>query len=343
MITQTHDFHDIEYVVGIDSGGTKSAIHVWKLPARAEFEASSLSEHSDELPQPELICEFRQAGLNLDLLSASIAEARLDRILQELSAQAQLSRTQLTQRTVLVMGMAGLDTPLDQSEAEDWLTDQLKSRGLGTWKRYVISDVELGLWAARPDGVGVVLIAGTGSNCFGRDAQGTIAKAGGLSHFFSDEGSGFMLGWKAFHIMGKMYDGRLEKTTLYDAVLQTYKVDDFAQLKQLVVRDKDFKQVVAQAAPVVQDQWQAGDLHATILVEEAIQDLSAMVQTVQSQLQGEPPVSLVGSLFKDAAYRQSLEDHIHTKHSESLQTQHVPDPVIGALAFWQHIDPNNQQ
>lgn len=326
---QTRDF---SYVVGIDAGGTKSAVRVWNVGGT----------------QPELVGEVRKVGLNLDLLKSEEAIRRLESILHAAAQAVGSSLADLAGQSFLVLGMAGLDTPLDVSGAENWLTACLSDLQLTEWSRAVISDVELGLWAARPDGVGVVLIAGTGSNCFGRDSAGKTAKAGGLSHFFSDEGSGFMLGWRAFHLLGKMYDGRLERTALYDALLQAYSVTEFAALKQKVVRSSDFKYVVAKAAPVVQELAQTGEPHAQELVQQAIDELAQMVLVVQQQLTGEPPVFLVGSLFKDQAYKQRLMDRLQ-QGEHVVQAQHIPEPVIGALAYWQHqrggvatIPPNSQ-
>lgn len=306
------------YIVGIDAGGTKSAVRVWNVGGT----------------QPELVGEAREVGLNLDLLKPEEAVRRLDSVLHAAAQAVGCSLAELAAQSFLVLGMAGLDTPLDVSGAENWLTACLTDQQLATWPRAVISDVELGLWAARADGVGVVLIAGTGSNCFGRDATGKTAKAGGLSHFFSDEGSGFLLGWRAFHLMGKMFDGRLEKTALFDALLQAYSVSEFATLKQKIVRSSDFKYVVAKAAPVVQELAVSGEPHARELVDQAIDELMQMVTVVQSQLQGEPPVFLVGSLFKDENYRQQLMQRLQSTE-QVVHAEHIPEPVIGALAYWQ--------
>src|SRR5580658_4163225 len=53
----------------------------------------------------------------------------------------------------------------------------------------VTSDLELSLAAAVGDGPGVVLVAGTGSAAYGRNARGKTARAGGRGPWYSDEGS----------------------------------------------------------------------------------------------------------------------------------------------------------
>ncbi len=51
--------------------------------------------------------------------------------------------------------------------------------------------------AAFPDGVGILTVAGTGSICYGRNAKGEEARAGGYGPVVSDEGSGSWIGREA--------------------------------------------------------------------------------------------------------------------------------------------------
>ena len=54
----------------------------------------------------------------------------------------------------------------------------------------VVGDMDIAMQAAFGAGAGVIVIAGTGSVAFGRDAQGNTARAGGWGFAISDEGSG---------------------------------------------------------------------------------------------------------------------------------------------------------
>ena len=58
----------------------------------------------------------------------------------------------------------------------------------------VVGDMEIALTAAFGEGPGVIVIAGTGSIAFGRDAQGRTARAGGWGFAISDEGSAHWIG-----------------------------------------------------------------------------------------------------------------------------------------------------
>ena len=64
------------------------------------------------------------------------------------------------------------------------------------------------------EGVGVVLIAGTGSMAYGRDATGAHARSGGWGRLLADEGSGYWLGHQLLRRIVQAADGRAPKTAL---------------------------------------------------------------------------------------------------------------------------------
>ncbi|MCD8506926.1 hypothetical protein LRY58_01310, partial [Candidatus Woesebacteria bacterium] len=208
-----HISDNFTYLIGIDSGGTKSELMVWR-----KADLAPENQVSDEQLVAQAVATVRHDGMNLDGISDQEATSRLLFMLEEAARTLEMSVSELAKQSFLVLGMAGLDTDLDTDNAERWITQSLTQHDLNL-SYALISDVELGLWAGTRTGQGIVLIAGTGSNCFGRNSQGEIRKAGGLSHFFSDEGGGFMLGWEALHFVGKMFDGREAKTPLYEIVL----------------------------------------------------------------------------------------------------------------------------
>ncbi|MGA8983873.1 MAG: BadF/BadG/BcrA/BcrD ATPase family protein, partial [Candidatus Acidiferrales bacterium] len=54
----------------------------------------------------------------------------------------------------------------------------------------ITTDLAITLHAAVGDKEGIILMIGTGSGAYGRDAKGHTARAGGRGPWFSDEGSG---------------------------------------------------------------------------------------------------------------------------------------------------------
>lgn len=313
------------YVVGIDAGGTKSQMVIWRR------ECLHLESTGDALLS-QAISNQRLLGINLDALDAIRAHERFLTMIDAAAQSIELSLPDFLQQSLFVMGMAGLDSELDQKNAETWLSQIWDELGV-TPRISLIPDIELALWSAASDGAGIVIIAGTGSNCYGRNRQGKSAKASGMSHFFSDEGSGFMLGWEALHALAKMNDGRMGVTPLMAALLAEYEVATVAELKRSVVKHPDYKLEVARAAPVVQRLSSQGDPVASAIVRVQNQELVRMVAAVQSSLNTwEGRVFPVGGLFADEPYLALFRQGVEHLGLEVAQ-ERISHPVTGAIAY----------
>jgi N-acetylglucosamine kinase-like BadF-type ATPase len=81
-------------------------------------------------------------------------------------------------------------------------------------KTHVVADYEVALEAAVGSGPGVVLIAGTGSVAFARNASGETARAGGYGPWIGDEGSAFEIGRRAVAAIARGRDSATPATQL---------------------------------------------------------------------------------------------------------------------------------
>src|SRR5690348_12299355 len=70
----------------------------------------------------------------------------------------------------------------------------------------VVGDTVIALHAAFDNGIGIVVIAGTGSIAYGRNHEGDTARAGGWGYAISDEGSGQWIGRTAVSAALRSYD-----------------------------------------------------------------------------------------------------------------------------------------
>ncbi|HUP03482.1 MAG TPA: BadF/BadG/BcrA/BcrD ATPase family protein, partial [Bryobacteraceae bacterium] len=68
----------------------------------------------------------------------------------------------------------------------------------------VTTDAVTALAGATPEGRGIVIIAGTGSIAYGRNAEGIAARAGGWGFAFGDEGGAFDLVRQALRAVLRM-------------------------------------------------------------------------------------------------------------------------------------------
>ena len=70
----------------------------------------------------------------------------------------------------------------------------------------VTTDYDVALETAAGSGPGVVLIAGTGSVAYGRNAAGETARSGGYGPWIGDEGSAFDIGRRAIAAVARTRD-----------------------------------------------------------------------------------------------------------------------------------------
>src|SRR6185436_13728012 len=82
------------------------------------------------------------------------------------------------------------------------------------------TDAAVALAGATPEGQGIIVIAGTGSISFGRNARGRTARAGGWGYVFGDEGGAFDIGRQALRAALRFEEGWGPRTVLRDRLLE---------------------------------------------------------------------------------------------------------------------------
>ncbi len=88
----------------------------------------------------------------------------------------------------------------------------------------LLTDGEIALYGATGGVAGLVVIAGTGSICCGRNPQGKHVCAGGWGPIVGDEGGGSWIARKALQAVAQATDGRGSKTALASAALSYFKI-----------------------------------------------------------------------------------------------------------------------
>lgn len=108
---------------------------------------------------------------------------------------------------------------------------------------------------------GLVMIAGTGSICFGVAADGHMLRVGGWGGELGDEGSGFWIGVRGLQAAVRMADGRLPKTEMLAKVLEKVGVKNPEELIPWSsgLSRAEFKTQAASLFPIVASQAAEGD------------------------------------------------------------------------------------
>jgi N-acetylglucosamine kinase-like BadF-type ATPase len=222
-------------------------------------------------------------------------------------------------------GMAGVDSPEDEAAVTAWVRQQEVSPSF-----LVVNDVELILAGGTPEGWGVALISGTGSNCLGRARDGRTARVGGWGTLLGDEGSGYRIGLEALRLAARAYDGRGNAKALLDAALRHWSLRDIPALMRFVHAASTTPADIAAMAPVVLDLAEKGDAHAGAILESAVNDLADHVRTAMRSLDlVRPPLALGGGLFSG-----TLRDALSVRLAAEVgPVRYVEDPVLGAVTI----------
>jgi N-acetylglucosamine kinase-like BadF-type ATPase len=259
------------YVLGIDAGGTKTVC--------------LLADGAGKI-----IAEARGPGANLH----AAGELAVEKVLHEVMELAIGDRP--IAPSAVCLGIAGVDRDDEARTVRDIMCRLgYKSRAV------VVNDALIALVAGAGDAPGVVVIAGTGSIAYGRNAQGEAARAGGWGHMIGDEGSGYWIGREALSAVMRAADGRGPDTRLTPDILNHFEVSDVSRLPRIVYDRAMPRMAVAVLGPLVQRVSEQGDAVATRILERAAEELvlSAGSVTARLEMRGDPfTFYLSGGLFR---------------------------------------------
>lgn len=196
--------------------------------------------------------------------------------------------------------------------------------------------------AGRP---GIVLIAGTGSACYGRSPSGKSWRSGGWGGLLADEGSGSWLGWQALRLAVRSFDGRERPSRLVDDILNLFELRHMNDIMHRIYHVGLSRQERAALAPMVISAARDIDEAARKLLNEAVEELALSVWAVADQLEmhDQPEVSIEGGLYDvEDVFAIPLRAAIRRKLPDCRIQPSELSPVLGAclLALEQiGVDP----
>ena len=197
----------------------------------------------------------------------------------------------------LVIGVAGISN----EGATQFIKETLKQEGY-SGNLYLTGDNEIAL-SGSINGPGAVLIAGTGSICFGRDENGKTFRCGGYGYLIDDEGSGYAIGRDILIAVTKAYDGRAPETCLTEAVYNQLNVNDQKGVITWLYSPETEKKQIAALAPLLIPALNKNDNAANEIAQKAIKALTHLVTASCNKANlknGE--VALLGSIFTNYTY-----------------------------------------
>lgn len=157
-------------------------------------------------------------------------------------------------------------------------------------ERYLVThDAHIALAGATGGGPGVVVIAGTGSIAYGRDAEGRTARAGGWGYVFGDEGSAFDIVRQAVRAMLRHEEGWGAPAPDREALLAATGASSANELLHLFYTDAWPRERVAALASLITDE---------AILNGAAQALATIAAAVRHQL-GVTDVRYAGGVFSN--------------------------------------------
>lgn len=192
------------------------------------------------------------------------------------------------------LGLAGLRGQEAATKLEERLQD---ATGIDV---AVADDTEVALLGAFQGGPGIVVIAGTGTNAFGRDADGRAARVGGHGFLLGDEGSAYWIANRALRAALHSHDGTGPKSArLEQALTELYHLD-FDSIVRLVHSNPADRQLVARAARVVME---LDDPLMNEILDDAARSLATMAAALRATLGDDLPVAMHGGIFGNERIR----------------------------------------
>ncbi len=281
----------MEYYLGIDSGGSKTA---------------ALITNSDG----------QELGIGLggpgSLAIQDEAELRHS-LLQSIRGALKLAGIPLDMRYKSVcVGIAGYSAEQKRASYFQMLQETLLSECYRIEPDYLTA-----YWGASGGSPGIVVIAGTGAVSFGRNSKGETLREDGLGYLLGDRGSGFNLGLRVISgVLEEMKECRI--SPLSKKILEETETHSQNEIMQWLYGNFSTAKVAA-IAPIVGEFADAGDQIARAHISEMARRLRHAVRQIRHRLwmPRDIPVYTLGGLwnigsffqeeFQDPQWRPELE------------------------------------
>jgi N-acetylglucosamine kinase-like BadF-type ATPase len=154
-------------------------------------------------------------------------------------------------------------------------------------QRYLFTDdAQIALSGATGGRPGMIVIAGTGSIAYGRNAAGRTARAGGWGYLFGDEGGAFDLVRQALRAVLRHAEGWGPPTILADTLLAATGAPDANAMLHVFYTSDYPRERIAALAKLVDQAARSGDPVASDILSGAAQALATLAAAVRRQLFG---------------------------------------------------------
>lgn len=293
------------YVLGIDGGGTKTAVCAADLQGR-------------------VLLTFGTGAININGESVENVRANLRRIFSEAGTQF----GGLESCKAVCIGAAGISN----QKARHMLESTVRETGYAG-KLLITGDHQTALYGALGIPTGIILIAGTGSICYGKNSAGEEHRTGGYGYLIDDEGSGYAIGRDILTAVVRAHDERGEKTLLTQKVFNQLGVSSIGEIIGFLYHKDTNKRDIAALAPILTQAYAEGDGVAGKIVRKCCRELVQLIGPVVERLGLDNcALAMAGSILqKDENIRTGFMAGVAAKYPAILCKTPENDASYGAV------------
>ena len=265
--------HSGSYFLGVDGGASKTAAIV-----------------TDETGRP--LGRGMSGGSNHLRVGIEQATRNVERAVNIALVEAGIAIRQIE---YAYCGIAGSDHPAHHERVVEALSVFFPGGNF-----IVDTDARIALTGAVGFGAGVVIISGTGSVAFGRNARQEEGRAGGWGPTLGDEGSGYAIARDGLSAIVRAHDGRDQATAMTDLLCREYLMCEPADLPRFVYATTTHADDIARFGRLVIEAAGTGDPVAVDILDRAGRELGECVLAVARRLSmtgDDFPVAYVGGAF----------------------------------------------
>ena len=298
----------MNYIIGIDSGGTKTEAAVYDLAGNE--------------------CQRIVTGFGNMLVDHEQGLANIKLAIEKILVEKNPKNCQL-----LVLGLAGIDS----GGLREVVAEELASFNVPL---ILLNDAQLAHYALLQGEDGLLVIAGTGSVCFGK-SENEWYRVGGWGHLFGDEGSGYSIGKLAIQHALEEFDLDQEPGLLTQRLYEYFDVTTVLELVKVAYQLSknqlaDIAQLVAELTPI--------DPIATTILLDSGKALGTEVEKMVSKMHltgQEINIGLNGSVIeKNEFVRQAFFDYLKQCSIEANIIGKTVSSAKGAYYFYKKNGEN---
>jgi len=238
----------------------------------------------------------------------------------------------ITDISSATLGLAGVRRMDLRQRVKDSFCKRLNIR-----EATVMTDAEIALFGTTFGKPGLVVIAGTGSICLGRNEKGETSISGGWGPLAGDEGGGVGIAQAALHTVAKASDGRGKPTALSARAAEYFRASGPDNLIVAIYSPQVDNSRIAGFARLVVETALEGDAAARAILTDAGHELGIAACAVVKKLglsRRKIPIGCVGSVFKAGKLlSKPMLDIIHKCSPEAFLTEPQMPPSHAAATM----------